>query len=728
MIMAWWIPVLLAAGTICTAQHQIPRLQRVDYFQDSHGKHIRQNETLANMKIFEVLDIGRFLYKVENVTRFLSVTDNCQSDVEVLIASLKSNDTTERTVSMKYVDAQAKIPHGILQGNLMWIGDYQECISMDKLVNHLTGKTFGSKYFSLRVTIEQSVIPYVNLGLCLPDSCSPDDAMNLTNAAIKYLKILQPSIHLEAKASFAYTRDKTEIKGGVLATVIVSSFLILFVVLGTTAGILQRNNHKQSHLIQETNIEQTYLIDSQPAEATSLLSDNMFRPLHKKREWPTKTVLKLLQSFSFIENSKKLFGTETARGPLACLNGIRVLSMLWVILGHSYEFATVVMDNPLPASKIVQRFSFQFVVNGTLSVDSFFFLSGLLVAYLALKEVRDKGRMNWVYFVCHRYWRLTPLYAYVLLFFTNISKTLIFGPFSATIANFKQIDSCKPYWWTNLLYINNFYPYYGSLNDGCMPWTWYLANDMQFYLFLSPIVILLLWKIKRLGMVVTCFLIVGGVFSRGFLVLYYGMHEPNNLITKHKDDPWADGGGYVRPYTRWSVYLVGMLTGYFLFTTGTRIRLSKSAATIGWCICTATGIAVVWGLYYYNSHPGTEMNLTASVFYYSLNRTVWGVCLAWIVIACVAEKGGPVRQILSWTIWAPLGRLTYAAYLVHPIIIMVYYDNFLSTLHFTDLTMVYAYIGNVVMTYGIAFIVSMAVEAPMIQLEKAILGMLKKRK
>lgn len=45
---------------------------------------------------------------------------------------------------------------------------------------------------------------------------------------------------------------------------------------------------------------------------------------------------------------------------------------------------------------------------GTLAVDTFFLMSGLLVAYLLLRELeRNKGRFNVVYFYIHRYLRYT---------------------------------------------------------------------------------------------------------------------------------------------------------------------------------------------------------------------------------------------------------------------------------------------------------------------------------
>ena len=55
---------------------------------------------------------------------------------------------------------------------------------------------------------------------------------------------------------------------------------------------------------------------------------------------------------------------------------------------------------------------------------------------------------------------------------------------------------CKDYWWTNLLYINNLWPW--STTGICVGQTWYLSNDMQFFC-LAPIFIYALWKSPIIG-------------------------------------------------------------------------------------------------------------------------------------------------------------------------------------------------------------------------------------
>ncbi len=55
-----------------------------------------------------------------------------------------------------------------------------------------------------------------------------------------------------------------------------------------------------------------------------------------------------LKCFSININGKKILNTDPDKNDnLGCLNGIRVLSMLWIILGHTYTIAAAIyLRNP----------------------------------------------------------------------------------------------------------------------------------------------------------------------------------------------------------------------------------------------------------------------------------------------------------------------------------------------------------------------------------------------
>lgn len=46
--------------------------------------------------------------------------------------------------------------------------------------------------------------------------------------------------------------------------------------------------------------------------------------------------------------------------------------------------------------------------------------------------------------------------------------------------------TCPNYWWRNILYIQTWFPF----PQLCMLWSWYLADDMQFYVWAIVILIL----------------------------------------------------------------------------------------------------------------------------------------------------------------------------------------------------------------------------------------------
>ena len=51
-----------------------------------------------------------------------------------------------------------------------------------------------------------------------------------------------------------------------------------------------------------------------------------------------------LMCFSLYTNGYKILSTKQPPGALTCLNGIRFISMLWVILGHTIGFAIANMS------------------------------------------------------------------------------------------------------------------------------------------------------------------------------------------------------------------------------------------------------------------------------------------------------------------------------------------------------------------------------------------------
>ena len=70
--------------------------------------------------------------------------------------------------------------------------------------------------------------------------------------------------------------------------------------------------------------------------------------------------------------------------------------------------------------------------------------------------------------VLARFLRLTPVYMFVLLFFWKVMPLIGSGPYWEDVAA-SSVAPCDDYWWTNLLYINNLYPFAQGVGAQCMP-------------------------------------------------------------------------------------------------------------------------------------------------------------------------------------------------------------------------------------------------------------------
>lgn len=86
----------------------------------------------------------------------------------------------------------------------------------------------------------------------------------------------------------------------------------------------------------------------------------------------------------------------------------------------------------------------------------------------------------------------------------------------------------------------------------------------------------------------------------------------------------------------------------------------------GWILSVGVLFCMVYGLVY------VDLSKFAAATFSSLCHTVWAAALAWVVIACSTGNGGFVNEFLSATYLYPFSRVTYCAYLVHPILLRVF--------------------------------------------------------
>ncbi|XP_067686889.1 O-acyltransferase like protein-like [Haliotis asinina] len=670
----------------------------------------------------------------------LESEDRCTADVSAYLQGVGQGQMW----ALQMLDASGKPGRSILQGSLTFLGNYDECLRVSHPVaNGSIGRVIKGNYCHFVFTTPSSLSnftngqmpfslgqPTIQWGLCLPASCN-DSAV--TEAATNFVKNIS-GVSL-VTAYFTKLSDWEE-DGTAVAAVFVICLVVALSIVGTLYDIITAEVERYRQKYNKDNESddsgalnnEAYVIDDDilQEKENSHTSNGLPRITVGKisQSQPKETIgfgRQLLLSFSVRRNTEKILSTRTGDANLGCIHGIRVLSMAWVILGHSMTWDSLSSwENKLDYANWMRRFTMQFLVNGTLAVDTFFVLSGCLLTFLFLRECeksargKPTARQMAIYYI-HRWWRLTPVYMFIILFYSGLLGHLIQGPVAES-KNLFDRDNCRQNWWTNILYINNFY----SFKDMCFPASWFLAADMQFYV-IAPLALLpIAFGIRWLGYSVMCLLGAVHIGSYGYLEWKY------EGATQFVDNGDSMNKIYTLPWCRVGVFAVGMILGATLQRTKCQIRMPRYVLVLGWQVIITIGLLCTYVTYDDFGEGQTPWDVDTRIVHETLYRPLWGVFVSWVILVCCTGHGGFVNSILSWSAWIPLGRLTYGAYLVHPALLS-YTEYSVRSLRYADVTYVsYHFLGTFTVSYALSFITCVLVESPCLGLEKAVLGRLKK--
>ncbi|PAV56380.1 hypothetical protein WR25_15490 [Diploscapter pachys] len=649
---------------------------------------------------------------------------------------------TERHWVFNVVDAMGKVPAGISGGNNLWVGSWHTCRKI-KVKKNYQGQLWRGQYCMAHIHAYErdnplrtigntepvdahcyrnttsdgpatndvcfALFPLLNFGVCVPDSCTEYDVTRMLKFAIRGAEgALGTDSVCNVTVECKRENEENAMSNNGLA------MFALYLVIATIVMMIFGSLYDM-------------LIYQKEIEGLSMAEKN-------RRDAKSSTFLKVILGYSVYRNGSEILKTSNKEGDIECLHGIRFLSMCWIILGHTYYYlgTSLTTDNLIPTLiSFPQMFYTQIIVQAPLAVDSFFFLSGMLAAYLFFRKVKFGGIRNpfsivtWLFIFLKRYTRITPTYAVIMLLDVTLFTYISNGPFWRPI----ELQGCRIAWWTNFLYLNNW-----LLQDVecCMGWTWYLANDTQFYYVLYPLLIVIFLKFGRnIGVLVSLLLIVLSSLVHLYIVIINDF-PPAPLLTaklqivKQLDQYW--NYVYVRPYTRCTPFIIGINVGYFLnhlskdhLTKSIKMKFSRSVKIVGWTTSTILGLYSVFGLY--NFAKTGDISEWWKILYVLCGRNAYALALGWAAFACATGNGGPINRFLSWRFFVPLSKCTFCAYLIHPILLQVYNFSRPQPFHFASLMQMLRHTFEaVVVSYICAFFFALAFERPFNALDEILLS------
>ena len=640
-----------------------------------------------------------------------------------------------------YLDSLGKVGAGILTGNVVYLGYYDQCIDIGN-----TDYCLFPFDVTLTTNTTRSVTIPFEFGMCFPSSCDARDFYELffiDSDEVFYSSSYTADVNamsytINVTTSIEYTephcpwRDLDWTTSSIIMLTVCVLFVVL-VIIGTIADVLISNiNDILPKLYLPETESPVTTTDSTFCEVKNSINEddqpliNTKLKLKVTRQTVAETrciefLKDLILSFSLYKTVPVIMNTHQPANAITSINGIRVISMFWVILGHTFLWETDtyynVMANIIEFLETVpERFLFQPLVNPFFAVDNFFMLSGLLMSYLSIKKMEFyQGKFPFIRFYIHRLLRLSPGYYFIVFFYFKVLPYVGSGPLWVL----PGFHNCEKYWWTNILYINNFYP--TLLQNQCYRVTWYLADNMQFFI-ISPIFLLLLYHFWEIGISTIAGTMLISIAVKGILA---GIKNPNaNLLQGGLDDTalrdFTLSNIYAKPYCRINAYLIGIVLGFVLYKkwrvkSSLWIRLCIYIAL--WMIAVVFCMTIVFGQYQtWNGHPFTKAE---NVMYFMFSRTVYSTGIALMIYACHNGFGGIINSFLSWSFWVPLSRLTFMAYLSHPIVLSLMYGTMRFRFIYTEWILIVLISAAIVLSYSLAFVFAVVVEYPLANVENA---------
>ena len=689
-----------------------------------------ENSALASLSCNILIDladeVSHFFHRYKTRKHFHNASTLYPSECLVDFLSLFSSKG-DISNGYKMLDASGRPGPYILGGNFHITGSFDECLNIEGGLTQYCILTLLPLVNNTLIKFHKTIVTFLT-EVCLPRSCNTADleflvaelnAHYIMSVSDKY------SIFYVANSTTCQDSKRVSFSTGAIVMLIVCLLFLLLSLVGTAVDL---SIMIFQWLMEKPEISQRFFrtesdTGDSVAENTPLSTQSMATSPSMRKYFDIfasfEKPLKFITAFSIIKNVEMIISTKQPLNTITCFNGIRVISMFWVILSHifQHQISHYVLINSGYIRHYMQQFSYQPIVNANFSVDSFFFMSGVLASYLTLIEMqKNEGRFPMLTYYLHRYLRLTTVYAFVLFFWWTLTVHLGNGPmWRARFGEDSELQkNCQKYWWTNLLYISNLYPW--KFADECMNGGWYLSNDMQFFMF-APIIIIPLSLFFPLGLIIAGILLVATVVANGTISAV----EELDANGSQGDTLEMIDKIYIKPYTRAAPYIVGLVMGYVFFK---KIKI-KIHWFVDWLIYSAIFpigacclFACVYGLY--SSFDRGGLSLAENVSYFMFSRFTWGVGLALIVFTCHNGYASAINSFLSMGFWVPLGRLTYTAYLVGPIVIFVYLNTLREPFTYTNISLAVNYAAMVVLSFGAAGVTALFVEFPLHNLEREI--------
>ncbi|KAG1671115.1 Nose resistant to fluoxetine protein 6 [Nymphon striatum] len=633
-----------------------------------HKKFMYEEEELIWENSQRLSIYSDLYWKVSNHITFEErVNSTCKDAIFSFIEGYNKGDDW----ALNMMDANGNVRSGVLEGSLTWPGLYSQCLKVRKsktenqkdiqgqyclmqmdTPNFIKFGKFGLKEAFKLTELNEKLQHSLGLrmGLCVPSLCSA--------ATIKYAveTLREDGITADVTCTVqSSSSEESSLDWGIMTYVVL--MIVVFTCIATYCDMVLKTEGKCESEMKEKSKK----VNS-PLKNIKVQRKNMFH------------LIEFLCLFSLRKSWNSFKDVTSPPGTIGCLNGIRVISTIHIVAVHVAFFTPLYLFNS-PLKKVIATDTnplYSPIIAGHYAVDTFFFM------------------------------RLTPVLMLILWTTYIYFPQMIDGPFSGDAL--PRFGDCYSNWWTNMLYINNLV----HVDKMCLSHSWYLASDMQMFLF-APIILFALLRYPKIGILINTACIVVSLVIRMTITIvndyppygHFGFDKVNEFF----------GDIYIQTYCRMIPYCFGIFLAYYLKTYGYDIVLTNWQKFFGWAIdavvitCLLSGFPIYFTLY-----PNSKW---AVYFYAGFSKILWSGAMLWIIFVCVTANAKLLNSFLSCKLFTMLSKITYCLYLIHPCVIYQYLGNLQDTIVFSHVNTIILFTSILIYSSILAFIATLFIEIPL---------------
>ncbi|XP_046960628.1 nose resistant to fluoxetine protein 6-like [Vanessa cardui] len=429
---------------------------------------------------------------------------------------------------------------------------------------------------------------------------------------------------------------------------------------------------------------------------------------------------RFLMCFSIPHNYSKLMSSyknfDSREDRLKSFHGLRTITIICVILCHSFLPIAVAPENPRSFEMRYENIFHLFFINGTLLVQSFFVMSGCLLAY-KVEVYAEKHEMKWTLIpkAIIGFWiKLMPSYIVVLGLTATWLRHLGSGPLWDIAVN-KEVQDCRTNGWANLLYVNNYID-----STLCMGQTWYLGSIMQMYVIGSMVCILARSNRSKITLLTLLFIV--GIITPAAHTYFEDLDAiyimtPQNVrvfeinVTFNKV--------YRRGHTNLVNFVLGLASGILIYRLQVNqvdmAKYKKHRFLFLLTIPAVFGLLFAGSVFYKDDY---EPSVITRAMYAGLVKPFFGVNCVLFIFGCVFKIDNVYRIIFEWDGWKIPSKLSYCVFLLHFMIIRIMTGICRTLTPINKIYMIDKSLNSIILSYLAAILLFILADAPLTEFLK----------